>query len=134
MHGVSPALGFQVPPMLWRGLSLETAMYSLSSRELQDIVNQAIRRCSKPSAIRLLSPRVLNLEMPKARKLQKVLQHQLKESHNEEKLLRKNLLNKLCQSIGSLTEENQKCKEELESSMLHCDNHCQLISEAKDRD
>lgn len=58
-----PALNFEPVPVQWRGMTLETAQWTLSSSELQEIVSRAIRRTAQESFIRLLPIKTLDEEL-----------------------------------------------------------------------
>ena len=58
-----PALDFESVPIVWRGMSLETAQWTLSSQELQEIVSRSIRQTAQASFIRLLSLKTLDEEL-----------------------------------------------------------------------
>ncbi len=58
-----PALDFDPIPIAWRGMTLETAQWSLNSNQLQDIVSRAIRRTAQESFIRLVSVKTLDEEL-----------------------------------------------------------------------
>ena len=58
-----PALNFEAVPVSWRGMTLETAQWTLTSAELQEIVSRAIRRTAQDSFIRLLSLKTLDEEL-----------------------------------------------------------------------
>ncbi|GJE99263.1 hypothetical protein PsYK624_155160 [Phanerochaete sordida] len=58
-----PALNFESVPVQWRGMTLETAQWTLTSAELQEIVSRAIRRTAQESFIRLLSVKALDEEL-----------------------------------------------------------------------
>lgn len=58
-----PVLNFESTPVAWRGLPLETAQWTLSSPELQEIVSRAIRKTAQESFIRLLSLKTLDEEL-----------------------------------------------------------------------
>ena len=47
----------------WRGMTLETAQWTLSSGELQEVVSRAIRRTAQESYIRLLSVKTVDEEL-----------------------------------------------------------------------
>lgn len=59
-----PPLNFEsAEPIAWRGMTLETAQWTLSSGELQEIVSRAIRRTAQESYIRLLSVKTVDEEL-----------------------------------------------------------------------
>lgn len=58
-----PALDFESVPIAWRGMSLETAQWTLSSLELQEVVSRSIRQTAQASFIRLLSIKTLDEEL-----------------------------------------------------------------------
>jgi hypothetical protein len=58
-----PALNFDSVPIAWRGMTLESAQWTLTSAELQEIVSRAIRKTAQESFIRLLSLKVLDDEL-----------------------------------------------------------------------
>lgn len=58
-----PALNFESVPVQWRGMTLETAQWTLTSAELQEIVSRAIRRTAQESFIRLLPVKALDEEL-----------------------------------------------------------------------
>lgn len=58
-----PPLNFDSVPVAWRGMALETAQWTLSSAELQEIVSRAIRQTAQTSFIRLLSLKTLDEEL-----------------------------------------------------------------------
>ncbi|KAI0091565.1 hypothetical protein BDY19DRAFT_991257 [Irpex rosettiformis] len=59
-----PSLSFEsASPIAWRGMTLETAQWTLSSGELQEVVSRAIRRTAQESYIRLLSVKTVDEEL-----------------------------------------------------------------------
>lgn len=58
-----PALNFEVPPVAWKGLPLQTAQWTFSSEQLQDIVSRAIRLSAQEGFIKLLSVKMLDEEL-----------------------------------------------------------------------
>ncbi|KAI0684981.1 hypothetical protein BC835DRAFT_1310264 [Cytidiella melzeri] len=59
-----PSVSFEsTTPVRWRGMTLETAQWTLSSGELQEVVSRAIRRTAQESYIRLLSIKTVDDEL-----------------------------------------------------------------------
>ncbi|CCM02663.1 uncharacterized protein FIBRA_04767 [Fibroporia radiculosa] len=58
-----PAVNFESVPVPWRGMSLQTAQWSLTSRQLQEIVSTAIRTSAQESFIRLVPLQTLDEQL-----------------------------------------------------------------------
>ncbi|TDL19462.1 hypothetical protein BD410DRAFT_727102 [Rickenella mellea] len=56
---------FKTTPVKWRGLTLEAAKWTFTSKQLQGIVSRAIRQSAESASIRLLSPEVLDNDLAK---------------------------------------------------------------------
>lgn len=57
-------VNFNVDPIAFKGLPLEAAQWSFTSDQLREVVSRAIRDSAKEQFIRLLSPDVLDKEIP----------------------------------------------------------------------
>ncbi|KAJ7230657.1 hypothetical protein GGX14DRAFT_584168 [Mycena pura] len=60
----TPQIKFESAGVDWKGLPLEAALWTLDSTELQDLVSRAIRNSSHESAVRILSVKALDEELP----------------------------------------------------------------------
>ncbi|KZT69289.1 hypothetical protein DAEQUDRAFT_271798 [Daedalea quercina L-15889] len=58
-----PAVNFDAPPVPWRPMTFQTAQWSLTSEQLQDIVSTAIRASAEENFIRLVSKDTLDVEL-----------------------------------------------------------------------
>lgn len=61
-----PVIKFEPVPIPWKSLSLESAQWTFTSSELQEIVSRAIRLSAGESFIRLLSLQVLDTDIMEA--------------------------------------------------------------------
>lgn len=59
-----PHITFDPVPVQWKGISLEAAQWTYTSKELQSIVSRAIRSSAQVSFIRLLSTETLDHSLP----------------------------------------------------------------------
>ena len=57
------AVTFETSPVSWRGMTMESAQWTLTSVQLQEVVSRAIRKTAAESFIRLLSVKVLDEEL-----------------------------------------------------------------------
>ena len=76
--GSSTGPRFRTSPPKFKGRTLEAAKWTFSSKELQEIVSQAIRDSGKASSIRLLSQQVAFVEVPDELERLNTLLHELK--------------------------------------------------------
>ncbi|KZT07348.1 uncharacterized protein LAESUDRAFT_812328 [Laetiporus sulphureus 93-53] len=58
-----PSVNFDSTPVLWRGMTLQAAQWSLTSKQLQEIVSTAIKASAQESFIRLMPLHVLEGEI-----------------------------------------------------------------------
>ena len=56
-------VSFESVPVAWRGLTMESAQWTLTSVQLQEVVSRAIRKTASESFIRLLSVKTLDEEL-----------------------------------------------------------------------
>ncbi|KAF7797192.1 hypothetical protein EIP86_008384 [Pleurotus ostreatoroseus] len=56
-------VSFESVPIAWRGMTLESAKWNMTSEQLQDIVSRAIRKTAQESFIRLLPVKTLDEEL-----------------------------------------------------------------------
>lgn len=59
-----PPISLDPPPLPYKGMSLQTAQWTLTSEELQTIVSRTIRSSARESFIRLLKLDVLDTQIP----------------------------------------------------------------------
>ncbi|KAF5328909.1 hypothetical protein D9611_014257 [Ephemerocybe angulata] len=59
-----PQLRFDVEPVQWKGLTMDAALWTFDSKELQSIVSRAIRSSALESFIRLLTLETLDQSLP----------------------------------------------------------------------
>ncbi|KAF9479581.1 hypothetical protein BDN70DRAFT_685959 [Pholiota conissans] len=59
-----PPIKFQPPSVQWKGLPMEAALWTVDSRELQELVSRAIRASARESFIRLLTVENLDVILP----------------------------------------------------------------------
>ncbi|KAJ7065271.1 hypothetical protein C8F01DRAFT_737553 [Mycena amicta] len=59
-----PQINFDSVPVQWKGVPLDAALWTLDSKELQEIVSRAIRNSSRESFIRVLSLDTLDSALP----------------------------------------------------------------------
>lgn len=57
------AVNFDSVPIAWRGMTLESAQWNMTSEQLQEIVSRAIRKTAQESFIRLLPVKTLDEEL-----------------------------------------------------------------------
>jgi hypothetical protein len=60
----SSAPRFQIPPVKWRGYTIDAAKWTFTSAQLQGIVSRAIRQSAEASSLRLLQLETLDNELP----------------------------------------------------------------------
>ncbi|TFK75679.1 hypothetical protein BDN72DRAFT_450169 [Pluteus cervinus] len=60
----TPGPRFQIPPVKWRGYTMDAAKWTFTSAQLQDIVSRAVKQSAEPSSIRLLKLETVDTDIP----------------------------------------------------------------------
>ena len=77
-QGLPPTPKFRTRNVRWRGLTMDAAKWTFTSKQLQDIVGRAIRQSAEASSIRLLTLEVFDREIPEEIKRLELLRDNIK--------------------------------------------------------
>ena len=87
---------FHTVPVRWKGMTLDHAKWTFTSQELQTMVGRAIKQSSaEVTAIRLLNPQVLDIEMPEEIDRLETERDEIKARYGHQVRLRKLLMRSL---------------------------------------
>ncbi|KAG8881833.1 hypothetical protein FRB98_004102 [Tulasnella sp. 332] len=125
---------FERVPIPWKGLTIDAAKWTLSSDQLQAIVSLAIRQSSEASTTRILSPDVLDTQIPEETQRLEALQVEIKMRYKFQIRKRKLLERSLALHIeGADTDKARKLTEDLVESTEACDRLSQELFQVADQ-
>ncbi|KAG9029117.1 hypothetical protein FRB95_005660 [Tulasnella sp. JGI-2019a] len=125
---------FERVPIPWKGLTIDAAKWTLSSDELQAIVSRAIRQSAEASTTRILSPDVLDSQIPAETERLEAVQSDIKTRYTFQMRRRKLLLRSLALHMeGADVEKAKKLTEELVESGDICDRLSQELFQVSDQ-
>ncbi|KAG8906781.1 hypothetical protein FRB99_006158 [Tulasnella sp. 403] len=122
----APPPKFESVPIPWKGLTLDAAKWTFSSKQLQDIVSCAIRHSAEASSIRLLAPEVLRNQLPNETYRLELLREDIKARYKFQVRRRKLLMRSLNLYVdGSDPDTAQRLADEL----MECAETCDYLSQ-----
>lgn len=104
---------FHVPPMPYRGLTMDQAKWTFTSAQLQSVVSRAIRQSAEASSIRLLRLETLDNEIPQELKRLEARKAEIKAKYRSLTRASESLFSKLSGQIANGSANSQRTVEEL---------------------
>lgn len=104
---------FQVPPMQYRGLTLDQAKWTFTSAQLQTVVSRAIQQSAEASSIRLLRLETLDNDIPRELKRLEAQKAEIKGKYRSLTRASESLFMKLNNQIANGSTSTQRTLEEL---------------------
>ncbi|KDQ07529.1 hypothetical protein BOTBODRAFT_192352 [Botryobasidium botryosum FD-172 SS1] len=121
-----PTPSFETIPIRWKGLTMEAAKWTFSSKELQAIAARAIRQSAEESSIRLLPLEVLDADLPEETERLELLRDDIKTKYKAQIRRRRLLMRSLSLYIdGSDVDTARRLSEELSQASVTCDQLCE---------
>ncbi|EKM78473.1 hypothetical protein AGABI1DRAFT_92761 [Agaricus bisporus var. burnettii JB137-S8] len=108
---------FDVPPMLYRGLTIDQAKWTFTSSQLQAVVSRAIKQSAEASNIRLLRLDTLDNEIPQDLQRLEMQKTEIKNKYQSLTRTSKLLFSKLDHQIASDSVSSQRTVEELKDTV-----------------